>query len=67
MEVRIDTIVPTPRSLLLGGQIRGDQDSWVRFVTIELPWDSISPEVKERIVHYSTRYPLERELADPLW
>jgi hypothetical protein len=67
MEVKIDTIVPTPSSLLLGGVIRGPHGAWLRFVTIEVEWSSMSWDVIQRIQEYSSRAARAEELTDPLF
>ena len=67
MEVKIDTIVPTPSSLLLGGQIHGPKDAWVRFVSIELLWSAMPYPVLQRIAEYASALEPLEDLDEPLW
>jgi len=67
MEVKIDTIVPTPSSLLLGGVIHGPKDSWQKFVTIELAWSTMSYEVIQQIHEFAVAAARDEDLHDPLF
>jgi hypothetical protein len=47
MKVRVQEIHPTPSGLVMGVQIRGPKDSWVRFAQVEVPWASVGLPVIE--------------------
>lgn len=67
MEVKIDTIVPTLPSLLLGGVIYGPHNAWQKFVTIELPWALMTHEVRQQISHYSDHFREDMDIDDPMF
>ena len=58
MKVRVDKITSTPNGLVMGLQIRGPADSWLRFALLEVPWSSLTPEDVARAYAYWDR---ERE------
>lgn len=67
MEVKIDTIVPTPSSLRLGGVIYGPDRAWMRFVQVDLPWALMTMEVRQKIVEYAEAYREDLAIDDPMF
>lgn len=47
MNLLVDTITSTPSGLVLGVQVRGPQDAWLRFALIDIPWSSIPDYVMD--------------------
>lgn len=45
MRLLVDTITSSPSGLVLGVQVRGPKDSWLRFAVVEVPWPLIPPHV----------------------
>jgi hypothetical protein len=41
MKLRLDQMTSTPQGLVMGVQIRGPKDSWIRFAVLEVPWESV--------------------------
>ena len=47
MKMRVTEILPTPSGLVLGVQVRGPKDSWLKFAQLEVPWESVDRSVIE--------------------
>jgi hypothetical protein len=45
VRLRLDKITSTPRGLVMGVQVRGPKDSWVRFAKLEVPWSEVPQHV----------------------
>lgn len=55
MEVSINKIVTSPTSLRFGCVVRGDQNSWVRFVNVVIDEDDLGLEDLTRLGQWITR------------
>lgn len=64
MKLRLEKISSTPSGLVMGVQIRGPRDSWVRFAILSVPYADIPPSVVDEYWSWMDRD--ERDVAAEL-
>jgi len=43
VKITVEQITPLPQGLVMGCQVRGPKDSWVKFVLVRVPYAEIPP------------------------
>ena len=66
MKIRLDQITSTPKGMVMGVQIRGPKDSWLRFAILEVPFDSIPAYVIDDYWEWMSRKERPEDLDAPL-
>jgi hypothetical protein len=61
MKVTVDTVTSTPKGLVLGVQLWGPADSWVRFAKVEIPWRLVGERDMAEFYAYLDRERVEDE------
>lgn len=64
MKVRLDQMTSTPSGLVMGVQIRGPKDSWIRFAVLEVPWESVPRYVIDDYWSWADRDEIVSKLED---
>jgi hypothetical protein len=41
VRLKLELMTTTPQGLVMGVQIHGPKDSWLRFGVLEVPWESV--------------------------
>lgn len=66
MRLRLEKIVPTSTALVCGVQIRGPEDSWIKFAILQIPYDTLEVSILDAIWRYQDREERADDLDAPL-
>ena len=68
MKLRLEKITSTPSGLVVGVQVRGPADTWIRFAILSIPFDQIPHTVTDDYWKWIDRdeKEIEADLALPL-
>lgn len=66
MKLRLQKATSTPTGLVMGVQIRGPRDSWVRFAVLEVPWEHVPGAFVQDYLHWSEVEDLDYGAEEPL-
>lgn len=62
MKLRLEKITSTHSGLVMGVQIHGPKDSWIRFGLLEVPWSCVDENLLDAF--YVWRQCEDRELVE---
>lgn len=65
MRLRLEQMTSTPSGLVMGVQIRGPKDSWIRFAVLEVPWDSVPRYVMDDYYKWESRASVGEDQGEP--
>lgn len=66
VKIRLQQIITSPSGLVMGVQIRGPKDSWVRFAVLEVPWAEVPRHFADDFYKWMDRDEVEVEYDAPL-
>jgi hypothetical protein len=66
VKIRLDQIATTPSGLVMGVQVRGPGDSWLRFAILDVPYQQIPRHVVEDYWRWLDRDERVEDLDDAL-
>lgn len=66
MKLRLDKMASTPKGLVVGVQIHGPKDSWLRFGLLEIPWDSVEDSIVEQYLAWKDKDERLDQLDTPM-
>lgn len=66
MKIRLDQMTSTPSGLVMGVQIHGPKDSWIRFGVLEVPFGSVPKYVLDDYWRWLDRDERPVDLDTPL-
>lgn len=67
LEVKVDTVLATSEGLVLGAQVVGPKNAWIRFTQVQVPWGLVSYELLQAIEDNMSRTWREEAEQDGLF
>lgn len=66
MKIRVVQVTSTSQGLVLGLQVRGPRDSWVKFGLVEVPWREVPNHVIDDFWKWHDRDEIVSDIETPL-